>query len=79
MKIEVHYSNAYQNAKNCLYKNHGTAENAEEFKKLVAYDHVFFEFKDDYRAIKNFLGTSVAALDCDNDHSENKDDWITLR
>ncbi|MGN0487873.1 MAG: DUF3987 domain-containing protein [Ruminococcus sp.] len=79
MQVNIHYSNAYQNAKNCLYKNHGTAENAEEFKKLVAYDHVFFEFKDDYRAIKNFLGTSVAALDCDNDHSENKDDWITLR
>lgn len=79
MQVNIHYSNAYQNAKNCLYKYHGTAENAEEFKKLVAYDHVFFEFKDDYRAIKNFLGTSVAALDCDNDHSEKKDDWITLR
>lgn len=79
MQVNIHYSNAYQNAKNCLYKNHGTAENAEEFKKLVAYDHVFFEFKDDYRAIKNFLGTSVAALDCDNDHSDYEDDWITLK
>ena len=79
MQVNIHYSNAYQNAKNCLYKYHGTAENAEQFKKLVACDHVFFEFKDDYRAIKNFLGTSVAALDCDNDHSENKEDWITLR
>ncbi len=79
MRIEVHYSNAYQNAQNCLYQYSGVAENAEEFEKLVRYDHVFFDFKDGYRSIRNFLGTSVAALDCDNDHSENEADWLTLR
>ena len=79
MQVNIHYSNAYHNAKNCWYKNHVTAENADEFKKLVAYDHVFFEFKNDYRSKTNFLGTSVAALDCDNDHSQNEADWITFK
>lgn len=79
MRIEVHYSNAYQNAQNCLYQYSGVAENAEEFEKLVRHDHVFFDFKDGYRSIRNFLGTSVAALDCDNDHSENEAEWLTLR
>lgn len=77
MYINIHYSNAYHNAKNCWYINHGTAENEEQFKRFVAYDHVFYDFKDNYRSVNNFLGTSVAALDCDNDHSENKEDWIT--
>ena len=79
MKVNIYYSNAYHNAKNCWYKNHGTSENAEEFKELVAYDHVFFEFKNDYRSLKNFLGTSVAVLDCDSDHSENEADWIPFK
>lgn len=79
MRIEIHCSNAYQNAQNCLYQYDNTAETAEEFEKLVRHDHVFFDFKDGYRSIKNFLGTSVAALDCDNDHSENEADWLTLR
>ena len=79
MKIDVFYSDTYQNAKNCLYPNHGTAENAEEFAQLVKNDHVFFDFKGGYRSNKNFLGTNVASLDCDNDHSDYEDDWITLK
>ena len=79
MRIEIHCSNAYQNAQNCLYPYDNTAETAEEFEKLVRHDHVFFDFKDGYRSIKNFLGASVAALDCDNDHSDNEADWLTLR
>ena len=77
MRVIIHYSNKYHNVKNCWYINHGTAENEEQFKRFVAFDHVFYDFKDDYRSVNNFLGTSVAALDCDNDHSENKEDWIT--
>jgi len=79
VRIEIHCSNAYQNAQNCLYPYDNTAETAEEFEKLVRHDHVFFDFKDGYRSIKNFLGASVAALDCDNDHSDNEADWLTLR
>lgn len=79
MRIEIHYSNAYQNAQNCQYQYSGAAETAEEFEKLVRHDHVFFDFKDSYRSIRNFLGTGVAALDCDNDHSDNETDWLTLR
>ena len=79
MRIEIHYSNAYQNAQNCLYPHNAVAENAEEFEKLVRHDHVFFDFKENYRSIKHFLGTNVAALDCDNDHSDSEADWLTLR
>ena len=79
MYVNIHYSNEYHNAKNCWYINHGTAKNEEQFKRFVAFDHVFYDFKDDYRSSKNFIGTSVAALDCDNDHSENEDEWITFK
>lgn len=79
MRVKIHYSNEYHKAKNCWYINHGTAENEEQFKRFVAFDHVFYDFKDDYRSVNNFLGTSVAALDCDNDHSEDEDEWITFK
>lgn len=79
LKITVHYAECCQNPKNCHYPILGAASDAEAFAKIVSRDHVFFDFQNNYRNLRNFLGTDVAAVDCDNDHSENPDDWITLR
>ena len=79
MKITIHYADCCQNAKNCVYPHEGTAGNAEEFARIVAHDHVFFDFRDNYRNLGNFIGTSVLAVDCDNDHSERPEEWISLR
>ena len=79
MNITVHYSDWCQCPSICVYPHTGTADNAEDFAKLVCKDHVFFDFKDNRRSISNFLGTEVVAVDCDNDHSEQEADWMTLR
>lgn len=79
MNIMIHYADCCQNAKNCIYPHEATAGNAEEFARIVAHDHVFFDFRDNYRNLGNFIGTSVLAADCDNDHSERPEEWISLR
>ena len=77
MKLTIHYADCVGENTNCVYPHCAEAENAEEFKKYVAHDHVFFTFADNRRGIKNFISTCALVLDCDNDHSDSESDWIT--
>jgi P4 family phage/plasmid primase-like protien len=43
----------------------------------MRFDHVCAEYKDGYRSVGNFLSSTVVVMDCDNDHSDNPDDWIS--
>lgn len=35
------------------------------------------EYKNNYRNSDNFIGSDCLPVDCDNDHSENPNDWVT--
>lgn len=78
LMLTVHYSNQCGNAKNCLYPYSGTSDNPEDLRVLFSHDHTFIDFKDNYRCIDNFIKAVVAALDNDNDHSDNPRDWISI-
>ena len=72
----IHYADCCGNAKNCTYPHTATASTEDDIRKLVAHDHVLAEFKDAYRSKDNFVRAVVASMDCDNDHSENPNEWI---
>lgn len=76
--LTVHHSNQYGNAQNCKYPCSGIGSTPEELKKLFCYDHTFIRFKNSYRSKENFLEATVAALDNDNDHSDNPAEWIPM-
>lgn len=78
LMLTVHYSNQCGNAKNCLYPYSGTSDNPEDLRVLFSHDHTFIDFKDNYRCIDNFIKAVVAALDNDNDHSDDPKDWISI-
>lgn len=62
---------------NCLYPDERTATDAETLKRIVANDHTFIRFKNNYRSEANFIYTDVLVVDCDNTHSDDPKDWIT--
>ncbi len=64
------------NASNCLYPNEIRVDGLEAFRKLVMYDHVFAEFKNNYRSVENFLRAQSLPGDIDNSHSDKPEDWI---
>lgn len=64
-------------AKNTLYPHPVIVKNADDLAGVVAKDHTCGEFKGYKRSKVNFLGSDVEALDIDNEHSENPDEWIT--
>ena len=65
------------NNTNCLYPDFHTATDVETLKRLVANDHTFICFKNNYRDEKNFKYTDTLVTDCDNTHSDEPKDWIT--
>lgn len=48
-----------------------------DMREAAQYDHVFAEYRDNHRSIKDFICSDCLPFDCDNDHSEKEEDWIT--
>ena len=71
------YSSDYTgNPGNCSYPHKHTITDLESLKAAVAHDYVCAEYRNNYRNGENFIGTDCLPVDCDNDHSENPDDWV---
>ena len=77
MDITLYTANCTGNAKNCHYHTRVDAGTPEAFEEAIRFDHVCAAYKDGYRSATNFLSSTVVVMDCDNDHSDNPDDWIT--
>ena len=77
MQLTICTANCIGNQKNCLYPNKSVVTSVDELKETVKLDHVCAEYKNNYRSADNFLKSDVIVMDCDNDHTENLDEWIT--
>lgn len=77
MELVLFTANSAGNEKNCSYPNKTVINNADQLKEAVRFDHVCAEYKNSYRNNGNFIRSTVVVMDCDNDHSENPEDWIT--
>lgn len=78
MKLTIFTAKCTGKKSNCSYPDRREITSAEELKEAVRFDHVCGEYRDNYRSIENFLRSDVLVLDCDNDHTEDPDDWITF-
>ena len=65
------------NSGNCLDPNKNVVTDKESFIAATKMDHVTAKYKGNYRSKDNFESSDCIPLDCDNDHSENPDDWLT--
>ena len=62
---------------NCLYPHIHRVTDDSSLKAAVLTDYVCAEYKNSYRSNSNFIGSDCLPVDCDNDHSENPEDWVT--
>lgn len=62
---------------NCLYPNKTKVSDRDSFIKAISFDHVCGSFKGSYRSKDNFIKSDCIPMDCDNDHSDDPDDWVT--
>jgi len=48
-----------------------------DMAKVQSRDHVCAEYENGYRSKDSFVVSDNLPMDCDNDHSDDPDDWIT--
>ena len=75
--FKIYRANTSGNNKNNFYPTEIQVTSTNIMEDVVRFDHVGAKFKDYIRKNENFIESNVIIMDCDNDHSENPDDWIT--
>ena len=76
MRLTLYRANCRGNAKNCIYPKKCVVSGEEDFLAVMAFDHVCGKFKGGYRNVDNFEESDCDVFDCDNDHSDNPEDWV---
>lgn len=77
INFTVYSADCVGNSGNCLYPNKNVVTDKESFFAATKMDHVTAKYKGNYRSKDNFESSDCIPLDCDNDHSENPEDWLT--
>ncbi|XOQ52470.1 MAG: Phage/plasmid primase, P4 family, C-terminal domain-containing protein [Succiniclasticum sp.] len=77
MKFTVFTASCTGREANCRYPQKREIQTAQDLKEAAAFDHVCAAYKNNYRSRDNFLWSDVVVMDCDNDHTENPQEWVT--
>ena len=77
MKFTLYTADCTGNAKNTIYPNQKVITSEADLRKAVTFDHVCALYTNNARSDANFQLSDVVPMDCDNDHSDNPDEWIT--
>lgn len=77
MKFTLFTANCVGNAQNSIYPNRVQINTPEGMLAAIAQDHVCAEYKGAHRSVDDYISGDVDVMDCDNDHSDNPEDWIT--
>lgn len=75
--FKLYRSSTAGNNKNALYPIETNVSSPDIMKEVSRFDHVGAKFKNFIRSNNNFIESNVIIMDCDNDHSENSNDWMT--
>lgn len=77
MKFTIYTADCTGNERNTLYPNQRVITCEGDLKKSITADHVCAQYQNNTRSDANFMVSDVVPMDCDNDHSDNPDEWIT--
>lgn len=77
MKFTLFTADCVGSLPNCVYPHKAVITDEAGLKMAVSHDHVTAEYKNNYRSGANFIRADNVPLDCDNDHSDDPDDWVT--
>lgn len=77
LNFTIYTADCVGNNGNCLYPNKMIVTDKESFITSTKMDHVTAKYKGNYRSKDNFEFSDCIPLDCDNDHSDNPNEWVT--
>ncbi len=74
--FKLYHADFIGNPGNCSYPHKVEVTDAESLISAVGRDYVCAEYRNSYRNSENFIGSDCLPVDCDNDHSEQPEDWV---
>lgn len=77
MQITLFYAGTRETPSNTKYPNKVEVTDRDTLIRAVSNDYVCAEYIENCRSNDNFIRSNCVALDCDNSHSDNPDDWVT--
>ena len=76
MKFTLYRSNCLEVPENCTYHHKVEVTGKDSLIEAVKHDYVCAEYQGNYRSNDNFIGSDCLPVDCDNDHSDDPDEWV---
>ena len=76
-ELRIYFADCAGAPSNCSYPHEVIITDVATLRQAVSHDYVCVAYRNGYRANSNFVTTNCLGMDCDNDHSENSEDWIT--
>ena len=77
MTFNLYTADCTGNPKNSSYPNCIKVICEDDLRSAARLDHVCAEFKDGRRSVAGYICSNVEVMDCDNDHTDDPDKWIT--
>ena len=77
MKFTLYTANYVGSLSNSIYPNKRIITDETSMKAAAEFDHVTAEYKNNHRSNSDFISADNIPMDCDNDHSEDPNDWVT--
>lgn len=77
MKFTLYTANYVGSLSNSIYPNKHIITDENSMKAAAEFDHVTAEYKNNHRSNSDFLSSDNIPMDCDNDHSDDPNDWVT--
>lgn len=77
MQVTIFQADCLHQSANCNYPHKMVVTSEADMAKVQSRDHVCAEYENGYRSKDRFVVSDNLPMDCDNDHSDDLDDWIT--
>ena len=76
MRFTLYRSNCLEVPENCTYPHKVEITGKDSLIEAVKHDYVCAEYQGNYRSNDNFIGSDCLPVDCDNDHSDDPEEWV---
>ena len=76
MRFTLYRSNCLEVPENCTYPHKVEVTGKDSLIEAVKHDYVCAEYQGNYRSNDNFIVSDCLPVDCDNDHSDDPEEWV---
>ena len=76
MELTLFSADVLGDPRNCVYPIKTRITGEEGLREAVSRDYVCAAYEGNRRSAEGFLWSDVVAVDCDNDHTDDPEDWV---